>query len=482
MTAPGSEVIVRTRPGRRGAPTATGTAFMPILAERGPVNTPVEVSSAADYADTFGDRVSYGFGFDAVELFTGERGGVMQLVRAAGPNPTKGSRVLNDRAGVPLATVRIDALYVGDYSNRLAVQVLDGAAANTFTLVIFEDDVEVERFTDLASPATAVAATQTSGYVRAVDLASGTAAPANNPVALARTALTAGTDDRVNITDAEWNAALDAFPADLGPGQVLMPGRSSAAAHTALVAHGAARNRTPYLDGPDLPSRAVMLAIAAAVRALPNARVAGIFAKWVEIPALVAGGPLRVVPASVFVAALTARSDATPGRTPNLAPAGDAGVAQYAVGLSGGNFTEDDRAALNEAGVNVIRVDRNRGLQLYGFRSASDDPNWRWLANGREAMSLVARFDNIGEDFVLSRQVDDESIADFNAALRGAMVPDLAARAIFDPFVDTGDTVNTPGPDGSRAAGQFRARVEVGFTPTGERSVIELVKTAGSNG
>jgi hypothetical protein len=476
--APGSEVVVRTRPGRRGAPTATGPAFLPVLAERGPVGTPVQVSSAADYADVFGARVPFGVGFDAVELFTGEGGATLYLSRVVGPNPVVGSLLLSDRAGAPLPTLRVEALSAGEYSSRLAVQVLDGALPDTFTLLVFEDDVQREQYTDLTSPASAVTATAFSRLVRLVDLASGTAAPGSNPAVLAKTALSAGTDDRANLTDVQWERALDVFDSGLGPGQVLMPGRSSATAHAALVRHAAAHNRTAYLDTADKPTREQALLVAGLARALPTARVAGLFGPWVTIPALLPGGPLRAVPGSVFSAALTARSDADPARGPHTAPAGDAGVARYAVGLSGPGFAEADRGELNAAGVNVIRLDRVRGLQLYGFRSVSGDPNWRWLANVRAAMSLVARFDEVGEQFVLSRQVDDESIADFNAALRAVLQPDVDAGAVFDPFVDTGDTVNTRGPQGTREAGQFRARVEVAFSPTGERSVIELVKTS----
>jgi hypothetical protein len=52
---------------------------------------------------------------------------------------TRGTLSLMDRAGVPVATLRVDALSQGAWSSRVSVQIRDGLLNNTFDLLVLYD-------------------------------------------------------------------------------------------------------------------------------------------------------------------------------------------------------------------------------------------------------------------------------------------------------------------------------------------------------
>lgn len=481
MGRPG--VIVTSKAARpaRGQPTDNGAWFVSGMTERGPIDQAVEITSLDQYTTVFGDRVSYGYLYDALEAFFAEGGATAYVSRVVGPGATTGLRTLVDRAGTPLNTLRINAAAPGAYSTRLSVAVQNGTPANTFTVIVYFDDIEVERFSDLANPGAAVAAIAGSAYVTATDLASATAAPNNNPAVLAKTALSAGNDDRGSATDAtDWGDALDVFTRDLGPGQVSAPGRSSVQVQTDLISHAMDNNRTAYLDTADVASKATLTSARDALKALQGAEYAGLFGSWVNIPGL-SSGTTRAVPGSAFAAGVTSRTDGVQG-TSGAAPAGEAGSARYALSVRtpAGGLSEADYEALNDAGVNMTRSFIGRGVQLYGFRSVTDDADWLQLTATRLRVSLTARLEAIAALFVF-RSIDGrgqlfgelngalaaECLKDFNAGALYGATPDDAFTVVTDDSVNTSETI---------AAGEIHADVYARFSPFAELVRISIVK------
>lgn len=486
MTRPGVEVTSRAARVSAGLPVSTGTWFVAGLSERGPGDTPVLIPSLTDYESTYGDRVAYGQLWDALDVFFSEGGGEAYVARVVGPGAIKGSLTLMDRAGAPIATLRIDALYVGDYSDGVTVEVQDGTTANTFRLIVRHDGVEVERFDNLVMEPTTSAdyapdRLATSDWIRGVDLNSATAGATANPAVLAATALSAGTDDRANAVDAHWLAALDLFTADLGPGQVSSPGRTSTAAHQQLIDHAADKNRTAYLDTVDQASKATLDAAANAVEVYAGAERAGLFGSWVVAPGVSeSGGLVRAVPGSAFAAAKTAATDRAFG-VAGIAPAGVIkGVADYIldIRLPTPGHTDQQYEDLNENGVNMIRSFRGLGVMLYGFRAVSKDAEWLQLTAHRERMALSAELDSQAQRFVFEQNTTQVR-ADFNAALSGVCLRHYRAGALYgdtpeEAFrVDTSGAVNTT----TRIqAGELWAAVYARFAPFAELVRIDIVK------
>lgn len=473
VVRPGTNISVTAERARGSDPTDTGVTFVPFIAERGPVGEAVRLRSLDDYIDTYGARDAGGFGYDAVETLFREGAGAVYGSRVAGPAATVATATANDRAGVPVPTLRIDAAWPGDAGARITYSIQDGAAADTYVLIVEFDGAEVERSPELATPAAAEAWSEGSDWVDVTDLVSATAAPNNNPAVVADVALVGGNDDRAAITLAEVGAALDAFTDELGPGQVIAPGWTTTAAHELLIDHGAARNRTAPLDAPDLSTKAALRTLRDGVKAREGARRAALFGFWVTIPSL--NGTARKVPGSVFVAAKIAESDAVTDA--NTMPIGEAGRARWATGATY-TFSDDDMTDLYDDCVNVALDDANRGLRLNGFRSVSDDDAWRQFNWSRYAMSLQARFRNVGEDH-RGGKTTKATLADLANDLALVLLDDYRTGAIYgdtpdDAYeVDVDDPVNTPE---TIAAGEKHARARVTMTPSGDTVFIDLVK------
>jgi hypothetical protein len=473
MPTPGSEVLLLAENSRRGLPTDTGVAFLPVLSAKGPTDRPVKVTSLADFEATYGGRIPSSVSWDYVDCAFGTGMSEAWMVRVDPPNSAKASRNLTDGAAVPLPTVRIEGVDKGAYANAYSVQVLAGSSANLRTLVVFDGLAEKARYVDLTGPGDFVAQLAADPRVRAVDLVSGTAAPLNQPaVQGAPVALTGGSDGDP-ATDADWTAALAKLPPSLGPGQVAFTGRATPAAHAALVAHAKANNRWAVLDGPDLPTESGMILLAQAAQQL-DCR-AGLFSKWVRLPGLVPG-QIRSAPASAAVIGRVADHDllVSRGGRPGF-PAGGAGRVPYVIGINGGNWAEDERARLHAAGVNALRITDAFGVQIYGARSLSLQSGWYDLATVREGMSIKAVHGNILELYV-EAPIDGVTLGD----LRRDLLADLAIRestSRIQPGFDavTGPPVNTPTTAATRV---LRSEAHFSCYPAAERVFERVVNSS----
>jgi phage tail sheath protein FI len=279
----------------------------------------------------------------------------------------------------------------------------------------------------------------------------------------------------VDLTAAEWTAALDKFTtAEFGPGQVTIPGVATAAAHDALISHQAATGRAVFLDGDDTPTAAELLALATAQAADAGAKVGSIFAPWVPYDSTD-----RLVPASVLAAALAARGDARVGHT-NHAPAGThsggAGVLRRANKILT-TFSDADWDDLADAGVNLF-VNTPQGPALYGWNALTTDPQFAQLNHGRMVMKITAEVDDVVRGF-LFRQIDGQGhlYAEVEGALRGYLDPLYRAGALFgaeasDAYDVEVAEVNT---EADAAAGILRAAIAVRFSSHTEQIVIDVV-------
>lgn len=287
----------------------------------------------------------------------------------------------------------------------------------------------------------------------------------------------AASTDPATATEAQYTAALDLFHDGYGPGQVLIPGGTTAAAHAALLAHGAASGRCVLLDVESDATAAEIVTVATGLNAAEGAERAGLIAPWVTVPGP-AGVP-RQVPGSVIAAGLAAREDAVAGHA-NSAPAGDKGygAGQVRSGIAPTVvFGSSDHDTLHDAGVCVIR-DVRGAPTLYGWVSLSDDPTFRQLNVGRMTMQLATGIRAGGEKF-LFKGIDGQGhlYAELEGFLRGYLQPLWVSGALYgaeadDAFDVDVQSVNTPT---TAAAGELRSAVAVKLTPHTEKVVINIV-------
>ena len=470
-----------------------GTWLIAAQTQRGPsVPDPTRpLRSLGDYVNTYGTRdatlgASVTAAYDAVDAFFRTGGSAVLVARVVGPSAVTASRTLQDRAGSPINTLRVDAIGPGAWANsHLKVSVANGVTANTYVITILVDDVVTETSPELASPTDAVTWGASSGYVRIVDLASATAAPTNNPAVLSATALASGADDLASVTDTQWTNALNTgFPYAYGPGLVSKVGVSTAAGHAGTVAHAAANNRVALLDGAAGSSQGTLTTLAASVQSTAGStsEYAALFAPWLQVPAASTGtSPRLVAPSSVAAGLISAQ--VTTG-SPNIPAAGDNGRAEWVIDVQS-VFTAAERDTLNAASpVNVFRrpypASAAPAIELYGYNtlasvaSGSTNSAWRQLSAQLMRTQLVHEMNLVGEQFVFD-QIDGKGlkIAEFKGTIMGVLAEYKGAGSLWDFRVDT-DSVNNAT---TIAAGELHARVQVQISPYGEFVTIDVVKT-----
>jgi phage tail sheath protein FI len=470
---PGVSILQRSTPRPRSAPTDTGVWYVTGLTDAGPT-TPQLLTSIADYERVYGSRVSYSILYDALDVFFREGGARAYVARVVGPAATAGSvNLLDVSSGISLVA---SSLGPGAASANTSVGVRAGTGAGNFVLFVTVGGTEVETSPDLVDTSAAVLWAQQSQYIR---LALG--ASALDPAPAAAAPLSAGTDDRTNITDTEWLGALNRLTEELGPGQVSAPGRTTGTAHAQLTAHARTHRRVAILDAPNVSSSSSLMAATSAARA-ESPRFGAMFAPWVVVPGVVPS-TTRVVPPSALVAGLLARNDSG-GYGPSDPAAGDLGQSLYAISLSQPAWDDTTRTNLNTASVNVIRT-MFGGARVYGWRTLVDpvgDPDWRNFGNARLYMGIAANAASIAEGFLFDK-IDGQGrkIAEFGGALRGLLMTYYTLGDLYGDtpdtafYVDVGNQVNTPT---TLANNELRAILNVKMSPFAEFVQIEIVKRA----
>lgn len=468
---PGFDVELVDQPVPRSAPTDTSTAFFVGPAEKGPI-TPQLCTSAKKYTDLFGGRVSFSSVPDAVETFFAEGGSRCYVQRVVGPAAVIATHNFSDVT--PAATIGVDALSPGAWGNALSVAVLRVAA--TFALQVTVGGVIVETSPYFADKASMVAwSTDYSKYIRVRSLA-----PNTLPVAIGATALTTGADDIVGITNTETLAALDKFSRWFGPGQVAIPGATTLALQTALLAHAAARNRRAVLDAPDSADPSVLQAARDANVADPNARFGAMFGPWDVIPGVVANTK-RVVPPCARICGNIARNEAIDG--PGQPAAGDSGTALFAIGLTQ-TYTDAQYEALNDGGVNMSRtLYPGSPIQVYGFRTLVNkdtDPRWVEFSGSRVIMVATSLANAVMAGFAFD-QIDGggHKLAELGGAITGVVTPLYTKGALYgntpqEAFrVVTDASVNPPEQIQNR---EVRAVLALKTSPFAEHIVTQIVR------
>jgi len=114
-----------------------------------------------------------------------------------------------------------------------------------------------------------------------------------------------------------------------------------------------------------------------------DSKFAALYYPWIEVMDPLTNQPI-MVPPSGHVAGLWCRTDATRGV--HKAPANE--VVMGANGL-GFQVTHAEQGGLNKVGINCIRAFPGRGIRVWGARTLSSDPEWRYI-NVRRLFNYVS--------------------------------------------------------------------------------------------
>jgi phage tail sheath protein FI len=186
---------------------------------------------------------------------------------------------------------------------------------------------------------------------------------------------------------------------------------------------------------------------------------AALYYPWIEVMDPVTNKPIYVPP-SGHMAGVWARNDATRGV--HKAPANE--VVRGAVGLAY-QTTKGEQDTLNPNGVNCIRAFPGRGIRVWGGRTLSSDPAWRYI-NVRRLFNFVEKSIENGTQWVVFEPNDRKLWArvrrDVTAFLKvvwrsGALFGSTPGEAFY---VKCDDELNPPE---TRDLGQLI--IEVGLAP-----------------
>ena len=429
-----------------------GTAVAAFVgqAASGPFNTPVLVSNWTQYTSTFGDFMGGSYLGHAVYGYMMNGGGNAYVVRVGGNGgmPMPVARAELTAGGAEKAVpYRILALEAGSAGNDLTVDVAHpaGADESTFTIVVKLGGKPVETFENLTTKkgktnAVTVVNAQ-SKLIQLEELLTGTALerPAAGGVALAggdfvpepralvpddyvgdvaqRTGFSAleAIEEVTMLSVPDLTAAYEQGALDLEGFQ---------AVQLAMIAHCELMgDRMAILDPPP-GLNAQQIKEWRLEKAGYDSKYATLY--WPRIKVLdPLSGTNIFVPPSGHMAGIWARNDNTRGV--HKAPANE--VIRGAITVES-NITKNEHDLLNPEGINCIRAFPGRGIRVWGARTLSSDPAWRYI-NVRRLFNYLEKSILVNTDWVVFEPNDRELWAKIRRTIAAFLVMEWRQGALF---------------------------------------------------
>lgn len=482
MTTIGVDVTTSLRSGPSNAGVISGRFQIAALAQKGPTGTSTVLKSIAEFESKYGVRTSYNSAaYDTARLFWEEGGSELVMTRVVGPAATRGSLTLVDQATPGVNTILVTAKDAGPASDNLSVSVVTDLVNDTFTLTVTNSGAVVAVFANITSPSELVIRAASNPYVTITSLGSVTTAPENNPVAIAATPLTAGTDDRASVTAASMVAALDAGGTLARGGAVAVPGYSADVIGTLLAAHAKAHSKIALLSMAADDTDVEVAAAGATVTTAGNGDAAGIFHPHLIIPD---GTSTRTVEPTGYVAAARARAHRDVGFW--QVPAGDRARVRWALGTA----TVVDTIKNNELADDYVNAIVTTGARLRLY-------NWSSLSSDRDNLSsLIARDSLNNLSALISEALEPHVFAPLDGRRHLLGFIESAVVGVLDPIskrngffvlmdaegntVDPGYRVVVDAPlgAGGQPPSEILVSAAVRLAPSADLIRVEIIKVA----
>lgn len=190
-----------------------------------------------------------------------------------------------------------------------------------------------------------------------------------------------------------------------------------------------------------------------------DSRYATLYYPWIRVfdPA---AGRNTIVPPSGHVAGVWARSDAERGV--HKAPANE--VIRGAVDLEL-RLSKGEQDLLNPIGVNCVRAFPGRGIRIWGARTLSSDPAWRYL-NVRRLFNYLEESILLGTQWVVFEPNDDRLWSSIRRNVTAFLTEEWRRGALFgrtaaEAFYVKCDRDNNP----QESIDQGRVVCEIGVAP-----------------
>jgi phage tail sheath protein FI len=388
----------------------TAVAAFVGLAAEGPFHTPTLVTNWTQFTTAFGGFTAGCYLAHAVYAYFNNGGGVAYVVRVgqdvvdAAPAPARAA--LSSGGETPLEAYTVESLLPGDAGAGTTVEVHhpEDGAADTFRIEVRQGDRH-ETFDGLTTSRrqrhnVVTVVNEQSQLVRLVEreerrgaaierpaagqvVLSGGAAP--QPVSVSPDQYVGDSRDRTGFAGLE---AIDTVTMVCVPDLMSEYQRGNLdreqvkGIQTALIGHCELMgDRMAILDTlPGLDAQAVR--DWRVDEAGYDSKFAALYWPWAKVLDPVTGST-TMVPPSGHMAGVWARNDAERGV--HKAPANE--IVRGAIDLET-NITRFEHDLLNPVGINCIRAFPGRGIRVWGARTLSSDPAWRYI-NVRRLFNFV---------------------------------------------------------------------------------------------
>ncbi|CAL9385957.1 phage tail sheath subtilisin-like domain-containing protein [Saccharothrix sp. NPDC042600] len=423
----------------------TAVAAFVGFAARGPFNTPTLVSNWAQYTQTFGDFLEDSYLGQSVYGFFLNGGTNCYVVRIGGERGNgNGSAPSGPQAA--LGGYRVAAKELG--AADITVEVADATGENPpddrFTLLVKQNGkvVETHNVSTKRTKDNVVTVVKEKSNLITIEETSSTAlakpdkgsvtlqdAPAAPPVPRKVAA-----DDYVgDVADRTGFGGLEALEevtmvsvpdlmSSYQRGAITL--ESVKAVQLAMIAHCELMgNRVAILDPPPGLNPQQVRDWRQNVAGY-DSKYAALYYPWVKVfdPA---SDEHVFVPPSGHMAGVWARTDGTRGV--HKAPANE--VVRGAVALET-QLTKAEQELLNPIGVNCIRSFPGRGIRVWGARTLSSDPAWRYL-NVRRLFNYLEDSILLGTQWVVFEPNDDALWARIRRTISAFLVTEWRKGALF---------------------------------------------------
>ncbi len=373
----------------------TSVAAFVGLAQRGPYNQPTQVTNWSQFVQTFGDFMEGSYLAHSVYGYFLNGGGTCFVVRIGANGATPFARAELPLGRDKALPYRITALESGAAGNDITVEVADASEPgdDVFKLIVKRGDKQEEVYDNVTTKRgrrnvmTAVKAA--SKLIQIEEIRGSTAM---EPVSEARAALAGGgstapvrvtpeayvgnSSDRTGFggLEAVETVTMLAVPDLMAAYQAgVIDLEAVQAVQLAMIAHCELMgDRVAILDAPP-GLNAQQVREWRVDKAKYDSKYATLYWPWPKVFDPLSG-QITPVPPSGHIAGIWARSDDTRGV--HKAPANE--VIRGAVDLDL-LITKSEHDQLNPQGINVLRAFPGRGIRVWGARTLSSDPAWRYI-------------------------------------------------------------------------------------------------------
>ena len=432
----------------------TAVAAFVGLAEYGPLNTPTLISNWTQFTSTFGGFVTGTYLAQSVYGYFMNGGGNCYVVRIGDDGSSANGNGGPGQQRAPQALLsgrlRVVALDAGLKPGDLEVEITpaggEAPSDDMFKLVVKQGSQVVEEF-DRATVTrgrqnVATMVNASSKVIRIEDVGSGavekpsvgTISLARPPPAAAVPSSTLTADDYVgDVSERTGFGGLEAVDEIT---MVCVPDLMSAyqqgaidqdtvqAVQLGMIAHCELMgDRIAILDPPP-GLNAQQIKEWRVDKAGYDSKFAALYWPWIKV-ADPSSGQIDFVPPSGHVAGIWSRNDSTRGV--HKAPANE--VIRGAVHLET-QITRNEHGLLNPVGINCLRAFPAGGIRVYGARTLSSDPAWRYL-NVRRLFNYLEESILNGTQWVVFEPNDDALWARIRRTISAFLVNEWRNGALF---------------------------------------------------